>query len=121
MAVGSLLILLLGFSLALPWMSIIVISLAAAFFLNADSAVISTRLTEIVPADYLGRVLAVYSFLGFAAGSISPLVFGAALDVANTFDIQSPWSWAFATLSLGSLAGLLLALRLKRISNPVRA
>lgn len=119
MAAGSILILFLGFSLPLPWAAVILISLAAGFFVNADSAVISTRLTEVVPADYLGRALAVYSFLGFAAGSISPLVFGAALDHANNLAAPSPWSWAFGTLSLGSLVGVFLAIRLHRQSAPV--
>ena len=124
MSAGFFFILLLGFSLPLPWIAIIIISLAASFFTNGDSAVISTRLTEIVPNEYLGRTLAVYSFLGFAAGSVSPLVFGLALDYANTFTWQSfgsPWSWAFATLSLGSVVGLLLAFRLLRHSHPVGA
>jgi hypothetical protein len=40
------------------------VGIAAAFLTNADSAVISTTLTESVPAQALGRVLGVYSFLG---------------------------------------------------------
>jgi MFS family permease len=85
------------------------------FFSNADSAVISTSLTEVVPTNFLGRTLAIYSFLGFTAGSISPFVFGAALDLASSIDLDmisgfgSPWSLGFATLALGSLAGLLIA------------
>jgi MFS family permease len=124
MSAGFIFILFLGFSLPLPWMAIVIISLIAAFLSNADSAVISTRLTEVVPEDYLGRTLAIYSFLGFAAGSVSPLVFGATLDFANTFaapSLGAPWSWAFATLAVGSLFGLVLALRLNRLSGPVRA
>lgn len=122
MVAGFFFILFLGFSLPLPWIAIVLISLIAAFLSNADSAVISTRLTEVVPEDYLGRTLAIYSFLGFAAGSVSPLLFGAALDYANAFAPQSlgsPWSWAFGTLALGSLAGLMLAIRLHRQPHPV--
>jgi len=95
-------------------------SLAAAFLANADSAVISTTLTEEIPPAYLGRVLAVYSFLGFTAGSVSSLVFGAALDYASPRLSPeggawlTPWSWAFATLALGSMAGFFLALGLQR-------
>lgn len=104
----------LGFTWTFPWVIVVVVSLAAAFFSNADSAVISTTLTEVVPTNYLGRTLAIYSFFGFTAGSISPFIFGAALDFANANDptamnIGSPWSWGFATLALGSLAGLLIA------------
>jgi MFS family permease len=105
----------LGFTWTFPWLIVVAVSLAAAFFSNADSAVISTSLTEVVPTNYLGRTLAIYSFLGFAAGSISPFIFGAALDFASAnnlpsdSDLGSPWSWGFATLALGSLVGLLVS------------
>lgn len=105
----------LGFTWTFPWVLVIVVSLAAAFSANADSAVISTTLTEVVPVNYLGRTLAIYSFFGFTAGSISPFIFGAALDFAsqitppNISDFGSPWSLGFATLALGSLIGALVA------------
>jgi len=114
----------LGFTLTLPWVGVIGVSLAAAFFTNADSAVISTSLTEATPQNFLGRTLAIYSFLGFTAGSISPLLFGAALDFANTnklpslSNLASPWSWAFATLALGSITGLVAAIVLHKSSSP---
>ena len=109
MALGLFFILLLGSSAHLPWSMVVAFSLIAAFVTNADSAVISTQLTEAVPQELLGRTLAIYSFLGFTAGSVSPLVFGAALDYAGTrtplryFD---PWTWAFATFAAASVVGL---------------
>jgi MFS family permease len=105
----------LGFTWTFPWLIVVAVSLVSAFFSNADSAVISTSLTEVVPTNFLGRTLAIYSFLGFTAGSISPFVFGAAIDLASSIDLDmisgfgSPWSLGFATLALGSLAGLLIA------------
>jgi MFS family permease len=110
----------LGLTFTFPWLQVVLVSLVAAFFANADSAVISTSLTEVVPTNYLGRTLAIYSFLGFAAGSISPFIFGAALDFAGSLDMNtvggfvSPWSWGFATLALGSLVGLLVAVIFNR-------
>jgi MFS family permease len=110
-----------GFTLLLPWGLIVSVSLAAAFLTNADSAVISTTLTETVPDKQLGRVLAVYSFSGFSAGTIAPVVFGFVLDYANnggmpTFGTWlSPWTWAFATLAFGSLVGLLAIVPLHRL------
>lgn len=110
----------LGITWTFPWAVVVMVSLTAAFFANADSAVISTSLTEVVAANYLGRTLAIYSFFGFAAGSISPFVFGAALDFASSIEFEaanglgSPWSWGFATLALGSLVGLLVAVIFNR-------
>jgi len=116
----------LGFTWTFPWVMVIIVSLAAAFFANADSAVISTTLTEVVPTNYLGRALAVYSFFGFTAGSISPFIFGAALDFASANDliilrgIGTPWSWGFATLALGSLIGALVAIVFNRSGFTLR-
>lgn len=115
----------LGFTLRMPWMLVVVASLVVAFMNNADSAVISTTLTETVPTDYLGRALALYSFSGFTAGAISPLAFGAVLDyvdpVASIAQVTVPaWRWAFATLALGSLLGLVVAVPLHRRLRPSR-
>lgn len=126
MSVGFFCTFFLGFTLTLPWVIVVGVSLIASFMSNADSAVISTALTENVPSDYLGRTLAIYSFLGFAAGSISPFIFGATLDFASTNplpalgNLSSPWSWAFATLALGSLAGLLVTVMLHRLSKGLK-
>lgn len=110
----------LGLTLTLPWALVAGAGLATVFLATADSAVISTALTEIVPIDYLGRTLAVYSFFGFTAGAIAPLAFGAVLDYAEPAEVVastaylSPWSWAFATLALGSLVALTAGTALHR-------
>jgi MFS family permease len=110
----------LGFTLNSPWIVIITVSMIASFLSNADSAIISTMLTEIVPSRYLGRTLAIYSFFGFLAGSISPYVFGKTLDIAiaigpdNHSLTGAPWQWAFFTLAAGSLLGGIFALLLHR-------
>jgi MFS family permease len=110
----------LGFTLDSPWIVIILVSLVASFLTNADSAVISTTLTEVVPQGYLGRTLAVYSFLGFLAGSVSPYVFGKTLDFVIAVGQENggppgiPWRWAFFTLAAGSLLGVVIASLLHR-------
>lgn len=118
----------MGFTLDSPWIIIVLVSMVAAFLSNADSAVISTTLTEVVPSGYLGRTLAIYSFLGFLAGSISPYIFGKALDIAiaagagNEMSAGIPWRWAFFTLAVGSLIGLVSAQLLHRrkySENPI--
>lgn len=110
----------LGFTLNSPWVIVIMVSMIAAFLANADSAVISTTLTEVIPSGYLGRTLAVYAFFGFLAGSISPYVFGKTLDIAIAFGLDKgslsgmPWRWAFFSLAAGSLLGVVIALILHR-------
>lgn len=118
---GSLIsVLALGFTLTLPWTLVTGVGLVAALFANADSAVISTTLTESVPTEILGRVLGVYSFLGFSAGAIAPLVFGAVLDRGDAAALGAAraaaagWAWAFGTLALGSVVALAASTALHR-------
>lgn len=113
-------ILALGFTLTLPWALVAGAGILAALLANADSAVISTTLTEVVRDGVLGRVLGVYSFLGFTAGAVAPLVFGAVLDYTGSVGgAGAPgWAWAFATLALGSLAALTTAATLHRTRTP---
>lgn len=104
--------LLAGLSLRFPWPITVALGILAAIVSNADSAVISTAFTECVPSPILGRALALYAFSGFSAGALSPLAFGAALDLAPapfTGPVLSPWSLGFATLALGALGGFLSA------------
>ena len=88
---------------------LIAAALITAFLLTADSAVISTTLTETVPQVYLGRALAIYSFCGFLAGSLSPLAFGIIQD-----ETGSTWKWAFASLAAGGLVAASAATLLHR-------
>jgi hypothetical protein len=110
----------LGFTFTLPWALVAGVGLVAAFLANADSAVISTTLTESVPMEILGRVLGVYSFLGFTAGAIAPLVFGAVLDhvgssASGTASAEAAgWAWAFGALALGSVVALVASTALHR-------
>ena len=110
----------LGFTFESPWIIVVLVTIIAAFLSNADSAVISTTLTEVVPSGYLGRTLAIYSFLGFLAGSISPYIFGKTLDtvialgLGTSISASTPWRWAFFTLAAGSLIGLITAQLLHR-------
>lgn len=57
--------------------------------------------------------MAVYSFLGFAAGSVSPIVFGKVLDMAGGDTVVSAWGWAFASMAAGYVLGA-IALGLRR-------
>jgi hypothetical protein len=49
--------------------------------------------------------MAVYSFLGFGAGFIGPLVFGMVLDAAGGKDSASAWGFAFGSLGLTCACG----------------
>jgi MFS family permease len=123
-SVSLILMLSMGFVLGAPLILAVSVAIIVAVAANADSAVISTTLTENVPGRYLGRALAMYSFCGFSAGTLSPILFGAALDYLNpasltdTAAVPLRWEGAFGVLALGSLAALAAAVALHKVLRP---
>lgn len=85
----------------------------------ADSSVYSTALAETVPAERLGTAYSVRSVMGFATGAISPVVFGAALDLGRAqfgAGATASWGLAWSSAGVGALLGPLMILRFARFS-----
>ena len=96
-----------GWTIGLPFLVIFGIGLLYAFSALGDSPVLSAALTENMEPSYLGASFGFRSLLGFGAGAVSPLVFGAVLDLTNK-GIGDPshyttWGWAFTALGVGGL------------------
>ncbi|RJR35522.1 MAG: MFS transporter [Desulfobacteraceae bacterium] len=108
-----------GWSMGLPFAVVSAIGLAYAFFALSDSPVLSAALTEATSSSFLGRAFGLRSLLGFGAGAVSPVLFGAVLDWVNPFGSAelryAAWGWAFTTLGLPGLATFWIALRLNRV------
>ncbi|MEM5388262.1 MFS transporter [Paraburkholderia phymatum] len=111
-AMGALCSMLIGWSA--QWGAGWVIALVAigSFFILADSGVLSAAMTDEVPAAYLGRVMGVRSILGFGAGALAPMTFGATLDWTHQ------WGWAYMSLAAGGLLAFIAALTLRKINQP---
>ena len=61
-----------------------------------------------------GAVLALRALLGFSAGAVAPIVFGAVLDLTNAAGAAPEvWGWAFMPLGLGGLLAAWCAYRLE--------
>ena len=108
----------MGWSIGFPIILIVAIGMIYAFSAIGDSPILSAGLTESVDSSYLGAAFAVRSFLGFGAGAISPLVFGAFLDWTNPafsdVDTYVTWGWSYSMLGLGGLGVVLVAYILYR-------
>jgi len=108
----------MGLVLGAPMILAVSVAIIMAVAANVDSAMISTTLTENVPSRYLGRSLAMYSFCGFSAGTLSPMLLGAALDYLNRASasggaaVPVRWEGAFGVLALGSAVALASAILL---------
>ena len=102
----------MGWLIGFPLVLIGVIGMIYAFSAIGDSPILSAGLTESVDPSYLGAAFALRSFLGFGAGAISPLAFGALLDWANPafsdLGFYGIWGWSYSVLGLGGL-GVVLA------------
>jgi MFS family permease len=109
-AIGAGLSMLIGWLTTWPIALLMFVGLVYYFFAIGDSPVLSTALTEAVAPGHLGSVLAVRSLLGFGAGGMAPIMFGAVLDLTNPPDITpETWGWAFVLLGLGGLTATLCA------------
>lgn len=110
-AFGACLSMAMGWLIALPIALLVLIGLVYYFFAIGDSPVLSTALTEVVEPGHLGSILAVRSLLGFGAGGIAPIMFGAVLDLTNPPGTPpQTWGWAFVALGIGGLIATLCAI-----------
>jgi MFS family permease len=102
-----------GFSSGWPWW--LMLFLLAVYFIAvmSDSAALTAGLVEVTPPQGRGAAMAVYSFGGFGAGFLAPLIFGAVLDMAGGKTAPMAWGLAFGGLGLGCLIAALGA-RCKR-------
>jgi MFS family permease len=108
---GACLSLVIGWLTTWPTTLMVFIGLVYYFFAIGDSPVLSTALTEEAEPSCLGSILAVRSLLGFGAGGLAPIMFGAMLDLTNPPDVApETWGWAFMVLGFGGLAATLCAI-----------
>lgn len=102
-----------GWMIALPIILIVAVGMIYAFSAIGDSPALSAGITESVDPSYLGAAFALRSFVGFGAGAIAPLAFGAILDWSNpnfaTDGFYATWGWAFCVLGLGGVGAVIAA------------
>ncbi len=98
-----------GFAAASPWW--LMLGVLAVYFVAvmADSAALTAGLVAATPLAQRGAAMALYSLLGFGAGFVSPLAFGALLDLGG--GTPAAWGIAFGSLGCGCLAWAALARR----------
>jgi MFS family permease len=104
-----------GWSIGWPFLAVMALGILYAFTAIGDSPVLSAALTEVVNPSYLGSAFGLRSMLGFGAGAVSPIVFGAILDWTNAGQqAYTSWGWAFISLGVPGLGAVWAASRLSR-------
>jgi len=100
-----------------PIALVFILAIAYNLFAIGDSAVYSTAVADVVPANRLGAVYSIRSVLGFGAGAISPWVFGSVLDLAQHGVVtkDTAWGLAWTSLAIGALPGIPMILWFKKL------
>jgi MFS family permease len=102
----------LGWLVGAPFWLVVVICLLYGFWVNPDSPVYSTGVTELAPRSRLGTAMAFQSTAGWTAGIVAPVAFGWILDVAPG---DTGWGFGFASLGIGAILGIVAMLLLRRM------
>jgi predicted MFS family arabinose efflux permease len=98
-----------GFLIGAPWYALLVIAIVHMALVMSDSSTLTAGLVQVADPAAKGTALALHSTLGFGAGFVAPLVFGAALDAAGAGGPVLAWGAAYATLGAAAvLAPLVL-------------
>jgi MFS family permease len=95
----------LGFTAGLPWYAVFTFMCVHYALMLGDSAALTAGAIGSAHPDQRGAMMAVYSFVGFSAALIAPLVFGVVLDIAGGNRSTLAWGLAFASIGVfGALA-----------------
>ena len=104
-----------------PWWIVVALMCVHYGLMLGDSGALTAGAVASAPPDRRGTTMAVYSFLGFSAAFIAPLVFGVVLDVAGGNQSTVAWGLAFASIGIfGALAPVARWIALGR-KSPVPA
>jgi MFS family permease len=93
----------LGFASPLPWFAIAGLAMLHMVLVMGDSSALTSGMVAHSAPAARGATMAVHSTLGFGAGFIAPLVFGAVLDLAGGNANATAWGLAFVTLGAGAV------------------
>ncbi len=104
----------LGFAAGLPPWSLVVLLLLYSTLQMGDSGTLTAGAVANAQPGRRGATMAVHALLGFATGTLSPLVFGVALDLSGGAERTLAWGLAFALLALGPALGLPVLARMGR-------
>jgi MFS family permease len=97
----------LGYAAGLPWYLVFALMCVHYGLMLGDSAALTSGAIAVAPPEVRGATMALYSFIGFTAAFLAPLVFGAVLDAGGGNRSTLAWGLAFASIGVfGALSTL---------------
>jgi MFS family permease len=113
MAISGLCAAVIGFTFGGPPLVTIVVAAVWGISVIADSAQFSTAITELSPPAYVGTALTTQTCVGFAITLASIWMIPLAVQAIG-------WRWAFATLAIGPVLGVIAMARLRALPEARR-
>lgn len=105
-----------GFTAAWPLAFVVALMGVHYASMLGDSGALTAGAVASTPPELRGAMMAVYSFIGFTAAFLAPLVFGVVLDMAGGNRSVTAWGWAFASIGIfGVLAPLARRVATRRV------
>lgn len=103
---------LFGLLSGMPWYTIVALSFVMLSLHMGDSSALTSGMVANSDPTMRGASMALHSMLGFGAGFIAPLAFGAMLDATGGNASPTAWMLAYASLGVfGVIAPVFLRLR----------
>lgn len=107
MTASGLLACVLGYLAGLPWYVVFIVMCVHYGLMLGDSAALTSGAIASAPPQVRGATMAIYSFVGFTAAFLAPLVFGVVLDLAGGNTRIAAWGLAFGSIGIfGALSTL---------------
>ncbi len=103
MLASGLLTCMLGFASVLPWYALAALAMLHLCLIMGDSSALTAGVITRADERIRGATMAVHSMMGFGAGFVAPLVFGAVLDFAGGNSSPRAWGLAFCSLGVGAI------------------
>lgn len=100
MTASGLLACVLGYTAGLPWYIVFVLMALHYGLMLGDSAAMTSGAIASAPPQLRGATMAIYSFVGFTAAFLAPLVFGVVLDLGGGNTNTIAWGLAFASIGI---------------------
>ncbi len=91
------------------WAAVLAVLVVYSMLVMAESGTLTAGLVAAAPAELRGAAMGLYSLVGFGAGMLGPVVFGAALDAAGGARSAVAWIVAYAAIGTGCLAAPVVA------------
>ena len=80
------------------WWLIVLLAVAHAIFIMADSATLTAGLVISARSDIKGAAMGLHSLMGFGGGLVGPAIFGFVLDMSGSRSSPNAWIWAYASI-----------------------